>query len=133
MGWRKKDANRKNIPSPSDLKKRNRPGPENGSENKKTKQKRADDAFALALAPELGLRKCGNCHVTIPVDTFPLPASTGIKTAFKTCTACLDKMKARDLASGTTSYIIIGRERQDSQSRSAVCYQGYSLGQRRMQ
>jgi len=46
------------------------------------------------------------CHVTKPVDSFPVPVSTSIRNdAFKCCTACLDKRKAADLAAGKTSYM----------------------------
>ena len=75
MGKRRRDENGKVIyDRPSDLKdtrgsrpNRNRYARDNGSENKKTVQKRTwcDDTFALVLAPELGLRKCINApHVT---------------------------------------------------------------------
>ena len=113
MGKRKRDANGKIIPSPSDSKprpNRNRPGRRNGSENAKTEQNRVDETLALELAPELCLRKCNACHVTKPVDSYPVPVSTSIQEAYKSCTACLEKMKADNLANGITSYML-NRER----------------------
>ena len=99
-GKRKRDANGKVIPSPSDSKprpNRNRPGRRNGSENAKTEQNRADETLALEMAPELGLRKCGNCHVTNfdtkHVDSFSVPVPTSSQEAYKCCTACLDKIR----------------------------------------
>ena len=110
MGKRKRDANGKIVyDRPSDLKPRpdrKRPGRRNGSEYVKTEQKRVDQMLALEMQPELGLRKCTTCHVTTHMDSFPVPASTSIIQAFKTCAACLDHQKAYRLANGITSYIV---------------------------
>jgi len=110
MGKRKRDANGKIISNPSDSKPRpkdrNRPGRCNGSEHVKTQQKRAADKLALEMAPELGLRKCTQCQVTKPVDSFPVPASTSVIQVYKSCKACLDYDKAYNLANGITSYLV---------------------------
>ena len=86
MGKRKRDANGKIVyDRPSDLKPRirkdrNRPGRRNGSEQKKTAQKRLDDHVALEEMPEMGLRKCTDCHVVKSLGAFDIPVGTSIKT-----------------------------------------------------
>ena len=86
MGKRKRDANGKVIPNPSDLKPRitrkdrHRPGRRNGSEQEKTAQKRLDDQLALEEMPEMGLRKCTDCHVVKSLGAFDIPVGTSIKT-----------------------------------------------------
>ena len=91
------------------------PGRRKGTdlEHKKQKQKNADDALALDQMPELGLRKCAQCHATKPLGSFSTPAGTSIKNAVKVCTKCLDKDKPKRVESGGTKYT---RERERTRS-----------------
>ena len=111
MGKRKRDADGKIIYASYDLKKRVRPdrirhARLDGSEQKKTDQKKADDALVLEGMPELGLRKCNLCHVTKSLGAliFDVPAATQKKTTFKCCRQCCDSANDTRLASGQTKY-----------------------------
>ena len=46
------------------------------------------------------------CHVTKPLDSFPVPASTSTIRVFKSCKACLDNAKAYNLANDITSFMV---------------------------
>ena len=106
---RKRDANGKIIYSSCDLKKRVRPNRIrharlDGSEQKKTKQKNADNALFVEAHPELGLRRCPDCRVTKSLGAFDVPVATSKKTTFKCCRQCCDSLKASRHASGETKY-----------------------------
>ena len=109
MGGRKRGADGKIIPSPSDLKPRpdrNRPGRHNGTERKMREVHEAEVA-ELAEQSEVELRRCGQCKVAKSLDSFADGcAPTSSKTRWVSCTLCLDKKQSRTIESGETKYML---------------------------
>ena len=110
MGGRKRDANGKIIPSPSDLnrdhKARNRPGRRNGTENARREVHEAE-VDKLAEQSGVEVRRCGQCKIVKSLDSFSDGcAPTSRKTHFKGCTQCLHKKQSRKIESGETKYTL---------------------------
>ena len=114
MGGRKRDANGKIIPSPSDLnrdhKARNRPGRRNGTE-RAMKSREVHEAEVDKLAEQSGMevRRCGQCKVVKSLDSFSdgcICAPTSSRTRWASCTLCLDTKQSHTIESGETKYTL---------------------------
>ena len=108
MGKRKRDANRKVIPNPSDSKRRkdrNRPGRRNGSEHKR-RNAQSEEVDLLVEQSGVELRRCVTCKVMKSFDSFADAAPTSIKTAYATCTHCLAKKKSARVESGESQFTL---------------------------
>ena len=81
------------------------PARENGSENTKTREKRARDDLLLEQSTEK-FRRCNHCHVQKSFDSFSEAASTSRKSGYTCCVSCLDKVQSGRFASGETKYTL---------------------------
>ena len=110
MGGRKRDADGKIIPSPSDLnrdhKARNRPGRRNETERKR-REVHESEVDKLAEQSGMEVRRCGQCKVVKSLDSFSDGcAPTSSRTRWASCTLCLDTKQSRTIEPGETKYTL---------------------------